>query len=113
MKIPLIEEHSKEDLKYFQLPEIQLGVLLDNAFEEVTKRTEWLVDYWMKNSKCKCMKNLRKDLVLEAQCPHFVEFKEKDELFRRINKKISKLSSVSILRTMKGDKQAIQEVVDQ
>lgn len=97
-KIPLTIKHTKKDLVYFQISELQLGALLDLEFDRLFKRYRELKRDWIKNNRCKCVKDLKegKELI----CKHIDKCLKEDKLCIETRDKITRMSSASVYRNM-------------
>ena len=83
-------------INYFQIPEERLGVLIDFQFKELHKIEREVKNYWIKNSKCSCVKQLKQGKVL--RCEHIK--KEKLEKTKRLRNQLRKQCFVSQFRTL-------------
>ena len=97
-KIPLTIKHTKKDLVYFQISELQLGTLLDLEFERLFNRITQLKKDWIKDNRYKCVKNLKKGRVL--RCKHIDKCLKEDKICKETRDKIIRMSSASMYRTM-------------
>ncbi len=98
MKIPLTIKHTEKDLVYFQISEIRLGALLDLEFDKLFTRQSKLKEDWIKNNKCKCVRNLKEGKVL--RCNHIKKCLKEDKICNDARDKITRMSSASMYRTM-------------
>ena len=81
---------------YFLVPQLSLNILIDQDFKQLCKMERRIEREWIKQERCLCIKNMRKDCILN--CSHIKQ--EINEKTKEIRKRIKNKCSVSLYRSL-------------